>query len=241
MGRSGREPRDQVWKPDQEDDYHDAIDSVFGAPAGQTVQTTLREAPKPAAVVEIAAPLASAAPPAVEKSNVATLSSRQAISGGRAMPATTRPPSTKRVSRRRGRSIRPPEASIAYAVYTRLLEVSAEEKHRNGLAARPCGVIVMDALDRHAATLAKRWTEAPAESATSNSLFVRSGTAVLRRRRTGSKKTIPLSGISGENRNLLDRYAIEWNAGGRSALVEEALRLEFGMPLSDDAAEDSRS
>jgi hypothetical protein len=122
-----------------------------------------------------------------------------------------------------------------------LLEVSADEKHQKGLAARPYGVIVMDALDRHAAVLEKHWSDAPAESVVTNSLFVRSDTALLRRRRTGSKKTVPLSGISAENRRLLDRYAQEWNAGGRSALVEEALRLEFGMPPSDDPAEHSGS
>mgnify|MGYP000885902239 CR=1 FL=1 len=176
----------------------------------------------------------------VEVSNVAALPARPS-SGADAKTAASRPPNAKRVARRRGRSIRPPEASIAYTVYTRLLEVSADEKHQKGLAARPYGVIVMDALDRHAAALEKRWTETPAESATSNSLFVRSDTALLRRKRTGSKKTIPLSGISAENRRLLDRYAQEWNAGGRSALVEEALRLEFGMSPSNDAAEDSGS
>lgn len=42
----------------------------------------------------------------------------------------------------------------------------------------------------------------------------------MRRKRTGSKKTIPLSGISAENRRLLDRYAQEWNAGGRSLLLK---------------------
>lgn len=48
-----------------------------------------------------------------------------------------------------------------------------------------------------------------------------------------------MSKISSENRRLLDRYAQEWNAGGRSALVEEALRLEFGMVgASDNAAQD---
>lgn len=242
-----RPKRTAVFDPKKKEEFDDLVDALpIGSRAGQSAPP-LREVPPPTNLREIPSPaptsvaaLAPPAPPVVEVSNVAALPARQS-SGGAVKTAASRPPNAKRVTRRRGRSIRPPEASIAYAVYTRLLEVSADEKHQKGLAARPYGVIVMDALDRHASALKKRWTETPAESATSNSLFVRSDTALLRRKRTGSKKTIPLSGISAENRGLLDRYAQEWNAGGRSALVEEALRLEFGMPLSDDAAEDSGS
>jgi len=242
MTRSGRTKWDQVFSPAQQEEYKDLIDNApFGAQAGQSVQTNLHEVPNQTNVVELSTPPPAkppTAPPAVAKSNVASLPPRQATSGTSAKPLAA---GAKRVARSRRRSIRPPEASIAYSVYTRLLEVSADEKHQKGLAARPYGVIVMDALDRHAAVLEKHWSDAPAESVVTNSLFVRSDTALLRRRRTGSKKTVPLSGISAENRRLLDRYAQEWNAGGRSALVEEALRLEFGMPPSDDPAEHSGS
>ncbi len=253
MTRSGRSKREPVWGPNAED-VADAIDNVFDRVSGPSPQPALREVTSPTIVRETStaatrnlrevpstAPVTTPAPPAVELANVAALSPRPVAPGGDRKADAGRRPAAKRVVRRRGRGLRPPEASIAYSVYTRLLEVSADEKHKKGLAARPYGVIVMDALDRHASALEKHWTEMPAESVTSDSLFVRSDTALVRRRRTGSKKTIPLSGISAENRRLLDRYAQEWNAGGRSALVEEALRLEFGMPTSDDAAEDSGS
>lgn len=258
MARSGRNKREPVWGPNTEgvnaEDVHDAIDSVFDKAPGPSTQPALREVTNSTVVRESSSPatrnlreIPSTAPvpapsaPAVELANVAALSPRPPGPGGDREADAGRKPAAKQVARRRGRGIRPPEASIAYAVYTRLLAVSADEKHQKGLAARPYGVIVMDALDRHASTLQKHWTETPTESAPSSSLFVRSDTALLRRRRTGSKKTIPLSGISAENRRLLDRYAQDWNAGGRSALVEEALRLEFGMPPSDDAPEDSRA
>lgn len=239
-----RPKRAAVFDPKKKDEFDELIDALpIGSRAGHSAPP-LREVPSPTNLREVSSPspaaVAAPATPAVEVSNVAPLPARQSP-GADVKPAAGRPPHAKRLPRRRGRSIRPPEASIAYAVYVRLLEVSADEKHQKGLAARPYGVIVMDALDRHAAALEKHWTETPADSETSNSLFVRSDTALLRRKRTGSKKTIPLSGISSENRRLLDRYAQEWNAGGRSALVEEALRLEFGMPPSDDAAEDSVS
>jgi hypothetical protein len=238
-----RAKRPSVFGSDRKEELGDLVDNLpIGSRAGQSAPP-LREVPPLEVPSRPASPAITPAPPApliVDVGNVAALPARHS-SSTEVNPAASRPPRAKRVTRRRGRSIRPPEASIAYAVYTRLLEVSADEKHQKGLAARPYGVIVMDALDRHASTLEKRWTETPAESAPSNSLFVRSDTALLRRKRTGSKKTIPLSGISAENRRLLDRYAQEWNAGGRSALVEEALRLEFGMPSSDYAAEDSGS
>ena len=136
-----------------------------------------------------------AAPPAVEKSNVATLSSRQAFRA--VAPCRPRHAAAEYET---GVSGDAGEALARQKRPSRMRSIRACWRFRlrrtpEWVGGTPYGVIVMDALDRHAATLAKRWTEAPAESATSNSLFVRSGTQrCCGRRRTGSKKTIPLSG-----------------------------------------------
>ncbi|MCH9762451.1 MAG: hypothetical protein K0U75_17590 [Actinomycetia bacterium] len=173
-----------------------------------------------------AAPATGGAPATV----AAPVTARRSVRGGKAKSAPRRRPH------------KPPEAAIAYPVYLRLKKVSENEKIHNRGSARPMGTIVMDALERHAATLMKLWAtpelaSAPAEG----SLFIRraaTSDAAPPPRRIGSVHTITLSGITGANAELLDKYAQEWNAGSRAALVEEALRLEFGMPHSSDDAAD---
>jgi len=162
-----------------------------------------------------------------------------------ARPPVTRPTRAEKnkSGQARRRPNKPPEAAIPYDVYQRLRAVSAEEKRQHRELARPFGAIVMDALEKQAATLTTLWaTTEPASAPAEGSLFIRtaaiSGTTPPRRR-ARSMKTITLSGVSGANAQLLDRYAHEWNAGSRAALVEEALRLEFGMPHSPDDAVDS--
>jgi hypothetical protein len=142
----------------------------------------------------------------------------------------------------RSRVVKPPEAEVPYAVYEKLRDIAAAEKADNPLAARPHGVIVMDAIERHAAVLAVRWTAPTAAEPAPGSLFIRTTPkhGSRHRTRTAPMHPVTLGGVSPENRALIDSLALQWNAGSRAALVEEALRLEFGMPRSDDPAEHRR-
>lgn len=161
-----------------------------------------------------------------------------ATAGG-APTAGVQPPAIRQKDKSslpRRRRHKPPEAAIPYAVYLKLKAASAQEKSQDRGSARPFGVIVMDALERHAGTLMNLWaTPEPPSAPAEGSLFIRAtppaGTTPPPRR-AGSMHTITLSGITGANADLLDHYAQEWNAGSRAALVEEALRLEFDMPHS---------
>lgn len=143
----------------------------------------------------------------------------------------------------RTRVVKPPEAEVPYAVYEKLRDIAAVEKAENPVTARPHGVIVMDAIERHAAVLAVRWTAAAPTEPSPGSLFIRTATkrGARHRTRTAPMHPVTLGGVSPENRALIDSLALQWNAGSRAALVEEALRLEFGMPRSDDPAEHGRS
>ena len=52
---------------------------------------------------------------------------------------------------------KPPAAWISSDVYSRLLEYSDQEKRTRRSAARPFGVIALDAIESHAAELASSW------------------------------------------------------------------------------------
>jgi hypothetical protein len=153
-----------------------------------------------------------------------------------------RPAARRPVRGARSRVVKPPEAEVPYVVYERLRDVAAAEKAENPVAARTHGVIVMDAIERHAAVLAARWTAPMAAEPDPGSLFIRTTPKHGSRHRTRTEPMHPvtLGGVSPENRALIDNLALQWNAGSRAALVEEALRLEFGMPRSDDPAEHRR-
>jgi hypothetical protein len=153
-------------------------------------------------------------------------------------------PAVRRPARgARSRVVKPPEAEVPYAVYEKLRDVAAAEKAENPVAARTHGVIVMDAIERHAAVLAVRWTAPISAEPAPGSLFIRTATKQGARHRTRTEPMHPvtLGGVSPKNRELIDSLALQWNAGSRAALVEEALRLEFGMPRSDDPAEHRRT
>lgn len=124
--------------------------------------------------------------------------------------------------------IRPPEVALSENVYDRLCEASEEERRTRGGAARPYGVRVMDAIEAHAERLRQVWS---ADTRPTGGLFVRPGPQVVppRRRHATPPACVALSGIDATNAQLLDRYAVEWSAGTRSALVEQALRFDLGM------------
>lgn len=127
--------------------------------------------------------------------------------------------------------IRPPEVLLSSEVYDELYKVQiAEKKVRRGLA-RTMGAIVLDAIEANAARLATTWAHQQAAAVGEGQLFERpSSNAVPRRRRhVTAPRTVVLSGVTPANARRLDDLVAAWDAGTRSALVEQALRYEFGL------------
>jgi hypothetical protein len=125
---------------------------------------------------------------------------------------------------------RPPEVLLSSEVYDELYRVQiAEKKVRRGLA-RTMGTIVLDAIEAHALRLATTWTT-ERYAVGEGQLFERpSSNAVPRRRRHATApRTVVLSGVTAANGQRLDQLVQAWGAGTRSALVEQALRYEFGL------------
>jgi len=93
------------------------------------------------------------------------------------------------------------------------------------------GTIVMDAIEAHAPRLATTWSTVASSTLGEGQLFERpSSNAVPRRRRhVTAPRTVVLSGVSAANGQRLDNLVLAWGAGTRSALVEQALRYEFGL------------
>jgi hypothetical protein len=128
------------------------------------------------------------------------------------------------------RRTRPPEVLLSSEVYDELYRVQiAEKKVRRGLA-RPMGTIVLDAIEAHATRLATTWS-GEGSTVGEGQLFERpSSNAVPRRRRHATApRTVVLSGVTAGNGQRLDNLVQAWGAGTRSALVEQALRYEFGL------------
>ncbi|WP_235683236.1 hypothetical protein [Mycolicibacterium fluoranthenivorans] len=129
-----------------------------------------------------------------------------------------------------GKRTRPPEVLLSSEVYDELYRVQiAEKKVRRGLA-RTMGTIVLDAIEAHAPRLATTWTT-ERFAVGEGQLFERpSSNAVPRRRRHATApRTVVLSGVTAANGQRLDNLVQAWGAGTRSALVEQALRYEFGL------------
>lgn len=119
---------------------------------------------------------------------------------------------------------------LSSEVYDELYRVqNAERKVRRGLA-RSMGIIVLDAIEANASRLSTTW-QGQQFSVGEGQLFERpSSSAVPRRRRHASPpRTVVLSGVTMANAERLDQLIQTWNAGTRSALVEQALRYEFDM------------
>lgn len=122
---------------------------------------------------------------------------------------------------------KPPAAWISNDVYSRLVEYSDTEKRTKRAAARPFGVIVMDAIEKHAAALAATWKGSGVDSRQPGTLFVRELNSRYRRHDL-PPRSITLQGVGPENAKLLKRLKKQWGAGSVSELVEKALCLEFG-------------
>lgn len=128
---------------------------------------------------------------------------------------------------------KPPAAWISTDVYLRLVDYSDKEKRMKRAAARPFGVIVMDAIENHAEVLASAWKGGGASTPQPGKLFVREISSRYRRHDL-PPRSITMQGIGPENARLLKRLKKQWGAGSVSDLVEKALRLEFGMGAEQD-------
>lgn len=126
-----------------------------------------------------------------------------------------------------------PSAQVDPALHDRLVKLTAKERARNTTTARTFAQVVLDAVEHHQAELEKFWV-ARTESKASG-LFRRQKVETSPKRRRKHEKPparIPLGGIDPMDLAKLDQLALNWNAGSRSALVEQALRFEFKMPAT---------
>ncbi len=220
----------------------DELDDLWPAPNARV------QAPEPATQSAVSAaerPSSSATPAVTEPSRRPAPMPQPARALAHSTPAAVSTPVTPATSdhsepRRRLASVttqsaatkraRPPEVLLAAEVYDELYRVQiAEKKVRRGLA-RTMGAIVLDAIEAHAPRLATTWSH-PQFAVGEGQIFERlSSNAVPRRRRhVSAPRTVVLSGVTASNGQRLDDLVQAWNAGTRSALVEQALRYEFDL------------
>ena len=186
------------------------------------------------AVTEPAAPPPAHSAPPIEhaparSATAPTASPMPSTSGGQ-VDRRRRLASVSASSSPAPKRFRPPEVLLSAEVYDELYRVQiAEKKVRRGLA-RTMGAIVLDAIEAHATRLATTWAD-QRFAVGEGQLFERpSSNAVPRRRRHATApRTVVLSGVSAANGKRLDDLVQAWNAGTRSALVEQALRYEFAV------------
>lgn len=119
---------------------------------------------------------------------------------------------------------RAPEIAIAPEVYKALRALTLREREVSPSHARTYGQVVLDAVEDNATTLARHWRNG--RQRPKSSLFQRVNPEAPRRRRhSQAPARVPLAGILASDAAQIDRLAVEWGAGSRSALAEQALRL----------------
>lgn len=119
---------------------------------------------------------------------------------------------------------RAPEIAIAPEVYKALRALTLRERVVSPSHARTYGQVVLDAVEDNATALARHWRNG--RQRPKSSLFQRVNPEAPRRRRhSQAPARVPLAGILASDAEQLDRLAVEWGAGSRSALAEQALRL----------------
>ncbi len=216
--------RKAVFDPNALDDD---LDDLWPA---RPAQPRDEPGPGPATTETAAPPKSPPQPPAEAVSEPRTRTAPKrpsAPSPGTHQSARETEPAARPTSSKRHR---PPEALLSAEVYDELYRVqNAEKKVRRGLA-RTMGAIVLDAIEAHASRLQTTWT-VPQTTIAEGQLFERpSATAVPpRRRHLTAPRTVVLSGVTAGNAERLDELVQRWGAGTRSALVEQALRYEFGL------------
>lgn len=223
----GRERRKPVFDANALDD----LDEVW--PAGQPQKPQPVPAPpgpNPQAVSQATTGTAMTAPPPLVSTPTRPAPAPRAVSSEqatRSRPTAIAAPAPPRDPTKRSR---PPEVLLSAEVYDELYRVQIAEKKSRKSLARTMGLIVMDAIEAHADRLATTWS-VQEYAVGEGQLFERpASTAVPRRRRHAQPpRTVVLSGVTAANGQRLDNLVKEWNAGTRSALVEQALRYEFDL------------
>lgn len=125
--------------------------------------------------------------------------------------------------KRRQASSSPPTVQIDSAVHKRLRRLTRSEGIKNPTTARTYAAVVLDAIEANVEALEQHWQP---QSASSTGMFSRrKSTTVQRRRHIDPPMRIPLAGMNPDDLAVLDGLVVQWKAGSRSALVEEALRL----------------
>lgn len=185
-----------------------------------------RPAPRDRPLVPPAAPAVPAAPAAYPDLQERTQSASAAPLKEPKEPAAR--------SRRSG--YRYPDAHVAPAVAARLREVANRERSVDPDAARPHGLIVLQAIERNQRQIEEALKRPHGKAASEGSLFSRvdprTPVSAQRRHHPVADKPvrITLTGVIKADAKVIDDLARKWANGNRSMLVETALRLEFDMP-----------
>lgn len=117
-----------------------------------------------------------------------------------------------------------PTVQVDPTIHKQLRRLTARERGRNPSTARTYTQVVLDAIETHADELATHWQSVPAPRS-NGGLFSRQKVSTSRRRRHPDPPArVPLTGLNPDDLATLDKLVADWNAGSRSALVEEALR-----------------
>lgn len=226
---SGSRPKAKpVFDPSALDDE---LDEMWPTPSAQPPTRPLevpRPAPPGAASAVTPSPVEPAQASGVSKSETSAALSPSTVDSRRPGPRLNSVTVTAAETAKR---VRPPEVLLSSEVYDELYKVQiAEKKVRRGLA-RTMGAIVLDAIEAHAVRLSTTWTNQQPAAVGEGQLFERpSSNAVPRRRRhVTAPRTVVLSGVTPANAQRLDDLVAAWDAGTRSALVEQALRYEFQL------------
>ncbi|MGW4244732.1 ribbon-helix-helix domain-containing protein [Nocardia sp. NPDC004722] len=123
------------------------------------------------------------------------------------------------------------EAHVGARVAEALRQLTHGEKQRRGRG-RSYGEVVLDAIEQFETELRQHFRD-QADAKPAGRLFSRVDQARPRRRRhTEPPVKIPLAGIIAPDIELLDNLVVEWQAGSRSALVDEALKLYLAEDIA---------
>jgi hypothetical protein len=201
--------RRAAFDPSALADLDDLLPSVGPAPT---------HAPAPSNVSALRQPAAAAPPTAQPAGEPAPAAPPKRRTGAAAtQPATDEAP--QRVSR-----VVAPEVALAPEVYKALRELTLRERNANPTSARTYGQVVLDAIEENADALAQHWTSR--RPASRSGLFKRVDPQAPRRRRhLEAPARVPLAGIIASDAEQLDQLAMQWGAGSRSALAEQALKM----------------
>lgn len=130
------------------------------------------------------------------------------------------------------------EAHVSARIAQALRQLTHGEKQQRGKG-RSYGEVVLDAIEKFETELRQHFQQ-QAGAAPAGRLFRRvDQTRPKRRRHTEPPVKIPLAGIIAPDIELLDNLVIEWQAGSRSALVEEALKLYLAQEIAQLSEEES--